>query len=116
MGFDSEEIAAYGIGIDEAAMPELSSADRPSFQQMTFTLHESQVAAVLEARAVPAALVPIAISARAIRARGDELPAGRLPVLFQLAGSNAATECARSDREVAARHRLISWRAASATK
>ena len=49
MGFDAEEIAAFGIGIDEAAMPELSSADRPSFQQMTFTLHESQVAVVQEA-------------------------------------------------------------------
>ena len=30
-------------------MPELSDADRPSFRQMTFTLHESQIAAVQEA-------------------------------------------------------------------
>ena len=49
MGFAPDEIAAFGIGIGEAGMPELSDADRPSFQQMTFTLHESQIAAVQEA-------------------------------------------------------------------
>ena len=49
MGFDAEEIASFGIGIDATDMPELSDADRSSFRQMTFTLHESQIAAVLEA-------------------------------------------------------------------
>ena len=49
MGFTPDEIAAFGIGIGEAGLPELSDADRPSFQQMTFTLHESQIAAVQEA-------------------------------------------------------------------
>ena len=49
MGFDAEEIASFGIGIDATDMPELSDADRSSFRQMTFTLHESQIPAVLEA-------------------------------------------------------------------
>ena len=39
----------FGIGIDATDMPELSDADRSSFRQMTFTLHESQIPAVLEA-------------------------------------------------------------------
>ena len=49
MGFDAEEIASFGIGIDATDMPALSDADRSSFRQMTFTLHESQIPAVLEA-------------------------------------------------------------------
>lgn len=58
MGFAPDEMAAFGIGIDATGMPELSAADRPSFQQMTFTLHEDQVALVLAAIAQAKAAGP----------------------------------------------------------
>jgi ParB/Sulfiredoxin domain len=46
IGFSADELASYGIGVDEVPMPFLSDAGRPSFQQMTFTLHDSQVAVI----------------------------------------------------------------------
>jgi hypothetical protein len=35
--------AEWGVGIDGIDAPELRDGDRPSFQQMTFTLHDEQV-------------------------------------------------------------------------
>lgn len=58
MGFAPDEMAAFGIGVGDAGMPELSDADRSSFQQMTFTLHESQIAPVLAAIAQAKAAGP----------------------------------------------------------
>lgn len=49
LGFDKDELASLGHGVEETPFPFLSSAGRPSFQQMTFTLHETQVKIVKEA-------------------------------------------------------------------
>jgi ParB-like chromosome segregation protein Spo0J len=43
IGFDEADLAAMGIGIDEAPLPDLPDGDRLPFQQMAFHLHDSQV-------------------------------------------------------------------------
>jgi ParB/Sulfiredoxin domain len=58
IGFDDTELASYGIGVNEIPMPFLSDAGRPSFQQMTFTLHDSQVQVVQAAIAAAKAAGP----------------------------------------------------------
>lgn len=41
--------AGFFVGINEAPIPELGGGDRSPFQQMTFTLHESQIETVKDA-------------------------------------------------------------------
>lgn len=56
-GFDSEEVATLvGAGDPLAAMPDLPSGDRAPIQQMTFTLHDDQVAQVKAALGVASSL------------------------------------------------------------
>ena len=43
LGFPQEMLASYGFNVGETAFPELKATDRPAFQQMTFTLHDSPV-------------------------------------------------------------------------
>jgi len=43
LGFNEAEIDALGVGIDEMAFPDLSAEDKPPYQEMTFTIHDSQV-------------------------------------------------------------------------
>ena len=47
LGFDESELAA--IIVAEVDYPDLADGDKEPFQQMTFTLHDDQVEAVLEA-------------------------------------------------------------------
>jgi len=46
IGFDREELELFGVDVGEAGFPELVASDRPSFQIMNFTLHDSQVEVV----------------------------------------------------------------------
>lgn len=48
-GFSPEEIANYNLSIGETEMPELPDGDRAPFQQMTFTLHDSQAEIIKKA-------------------------------------------------------------------
>jgi hypothetical protein len=57
-GFSEDELASFGFGVDDAPMPTLTDADRPSFQQMTFTLHDSQVSVIQAAIATAKAAGP----------------------------------------------------------
>lgn len=43
LGFSDEELAGFGLNVAEGEFPGLSSEDRSPFQQLTFTLHDSQV-------------------------------------------------------------------------
>jgi ParB-like chromosome segregation protein Spo0J len=49
IGFDDDELAGFGIGVNEVDLPELNSGDKEPFQQMTFTLHDDQVEQVTAA-------------------------------------------------------------------
>lgn len=55
LGFADDELAGYGIGVDEADWPDLQDGDRSDIQQKTFTLHAEQLQvvddALMEARA-----------------------------------------------------------------
>lgn len=46
IGFDVQDLADLGIGIDEAPLPPLADGDRAPFQQMAFQLHDSQAESV----------------------------------------------------------------------
>ena len=41
-GFTDEERSLLGMGVSETDFPDLPDGDKPEFQQMTFTLHDSQ--------------------------------------------------------------------------
>lgn len=43
LGFSADQLAGFGFNVTEGEFPVLSDQDREPFQQMTFTLHDSQV-------------------------------------------------------------------------
>lgn len=46
LGFTDEQLAGWGFGVSDAEFPGLSDADKSPFQQLTFTLHDTQVETV----------------------------------------------------------------------
>jgi ParB family transcriptional regulator, chromosome partitioning protein len=51
-GFSKEEMSLMGMGVQEVGFPSLPEGDKPEFQQMAFTLHDTQaekVAAAMDA-------------------------------------------------------------------
>lgn len=52
LGLPQSELAGLGLNVEETAFPKLTAGDRPHFQQMTFTLHDSQVEKVKAALAL----------------------------------------------------------------
>lgn len=46
LGFTNEQLAGWGFNVADGAFPELTDADRSPFQQLTFTLHDTQVETV----------------------------------------------------------------------
>lgn len=55
-GFDIDELDRMDLSIGEVALPSLPSGDKPEFQQMTFTLHDSQAEQVKAAMDVAKAM------------------------------------------------------------
>lgn len=51
LGFDPDQLAAFGLGVGEMELPVLPDGDRPAFRQITFTVHETQVTPIEQALA-----------------------------------------------------------------
>jgi ParB-like chromosome segregation protein Spo0J len=73
IGFDASELKPLLREVEEAAPPELATGDRLPFEQMTFTLHDSQAAAVREALTKAKAAGPFAEPAVNENSNGNAL-------------------------------------------